>query len=67
MLIVHAILFHCFNTLVVITVTGEPKDQTGVHDLQNKSSGLSLDANSYVTGAASALVALSTPREKGGP
>ncbi|TVU32540.1 hypothetical protein EJB05_24271 [Eragrostis curvula] len=47
-------------------ITGEPKDQNGVACSQNKSSGLGLDANSHVTGAASALVALSTPREKGG-
>ncbi|KAK3152755.1 hypothetical protein QOZ80_2BG0163130 [Eleusine coracana subsp. coracana] len=48
------------------SITGKPKDQTGVHGSQNKSSGPGLDASSYVTGAASALVALSTPREKGG-
>ncbi|GJM90887.1 hypothetical protein PR202_ga07210 [Eleusine coracana subsp. coracana] len=48
------------------SITGDPKDQTGVHGSQNKSSGPGLDASSYVTGAASALVALSTPREKGG-
>jgi hypothetical protein len=54
------------NILMLIVVTGEAKDQTGVHGSQNKSSGASLDASSSVAGAASALVALSTPREKGG-
>ncbi|CAL5022530.1 unnamed protein product [Urochloa decumbens] len=48
-------------------ITGEPKiEQAAAPAAQNGPSGPSLDASSHVTGAASALVALSTLREKGG-
>jgi len=48
-------------------ITGEPKkEQAAVPAAENKPSGPSLDASSHVTGAANALVALSTLREKGG-
>ncbi|KAF8772201.1 hypothetical protein HU200_006043 [Digitaria exilis] len=48
-------------------ITGEPnKEQAAVPASQAKPSGRSLDASSHVTGAANALVALSTLREKGG-
>ncbi|CAN6237870.1 unnamed protein product [Urochloa humidicola] len=48
-------------------ITGEPKiEQAAALAAQNEPSGPSLDASSHVTGAASALVALSTLREKGG-
>ena len=44
----------------------EPKrEQAAVAASQGKSSVPGLDASSHVTGAASALVALSTLREKG--
>jgi len=47
--------------------TGEPKkEHAAVTGSQAKSSVPGLDASSHVTGAASALVALSTLREKGG-
>ncbi|EES15499.1 uncharacterized protein LOC8055479 [Sorghum bicolor] len=47
--------------------TGEPKkEHAAVTGSQGKSSVPGLDASSHVTGAASALVALSTLREKGG-
>ncbi|RLN22538.1 hypothetical protein C2845_PM07G02420 [Panicum miliaceum] len=52
---------------VHMPVTGEPKkEQAAVPGAENKPSGPSLDASSHVTGAATALVALSTLREKGG-
>ena len=55
------------NAWVVTAVTGEPKkEQAAVPAAENKPSGPSLDASSHVTGAANALVALSTLREKGG-
>lgn len=48
-------------------VTGDPKkEQAAVTTTQDNPSGPNLDASSHVTGAASALVALSTLREKGG-
>uniref|UniRef100_A0A0A9D2T5 Uncharacterized protein n=1 Tax=Arundo donax TaxID=35708 RepID=A0A0A9D2T5_ARUDO len=54
----------------VTAVTREPKNQTAQCGSQNKSSNKSSgpgpDASNHVTGAASALVALSTLREKGG-
>jgi len=51
---------------VVAAGTEEPKrEQAAVAASQGKSSVLGLDASSHVTGAASALVALSTLREKG--
>ncbi|KAL6877505.1 hypothetical protein ACP4OV_012720 [Aristida adscensionis] len=46
--------------------TGEPKDQVALCGPQNKSSGPGPDAKSHAAGAANALIALSTPREKGG-
>jgi len=51
---------------VVAAGTEEPKrEQAAVAASQGKSSVPGLDASSHVTGAASALVALSTLREKG--
>jgi len=51
---------------VVAAGTGEPKrEQAAVTGSQGKSSVPGLDASSHVTGAVSALVALSTLREKG--
>jgi len=51
---------------VVAAGTEEPKrEQAAVAASQGKSFVLGLDASSHVTGAASALVALSTLREKG--
>lgn len=47
-------------------VTGELKKDKDAASGSNKSSVPSLDASSHVTGAANALVALSTLREKGG-
>ncbi|CAL4888438.1 unnamed protein product [Urochloa decumbens] len=48
-------------------ITGELKiEQAAEPAAQDEPSGPSLDASSHVTGAASALVALSTLREKGG-
>jgi hypothetical protein len=55
------------NVCVATAVTGEPKrGQAAVPAAQDNPSGPSLDASSHVTGAVSALVALSTLREKGG-
>ncbi|KAK8461443.1 hypothetical protein SEVIR_1G039500v4 [Setaria viridis] len=55
------------NVWVATAVTGElKKEQAAVPAAQDYPSGPSLDASSHVTGAASALVALSTLREKGG-
>ena len=51
---------------MVAAGTEEPKrEQAAVAASQGKSFVLGLDASSHVTGAASALVALSTLREKG--
>jgi hypothetical protein len=55
------------NVWVATAVTGDPKkEQAAVTTTQDNPSGPNLDASSHVTGAASALVALSTLREKGG-
>ncbi|KAJ1290903.1 hypothetical protein BS78_02G278500 [Paspalum vaginatum] len=60
---------HCVSAKVYNApkpINGEPKkDQAAASD-KNESSMLGLDASSHVTGAANALVALSTMREKGG-
>jgi hypothetical protein len=52
---------------VVAAGTAEPKkEQAAVTGSQGKSSVAGLDASSHVTGAASALIALSTLRENCG-
>ncbi|WVZ65940.1 hypothetical protein U9M48_015222 [Paspalum notatum var. saurae] len=60
---------HCVATKVYNApkpINGEPKKEQAAASDKNESSMLGLDASSHVTGAANALVALSTMREKGG-